>query len=296
MTETVVFGATGQAGAEVVHSLVEMGVRPRVFTRSAEKATALFGDAVAIVEGNFDDDASLERATQGVESVFLASPVDPRQVSWQGRVLRALSPSRPLVVKLSGLATTPDSYVDSGRWHAETETAIRQLNLPHVFLHPNFFLQNLARSVPAALKSGVLAAGNLDAPIAPVDVRDIGTVAARLLAGQVDRTGSTLVLTTAETFTYRSLADLFSELTGRTIEGLERSDEDTRELLSKARMPEWHIAILLQFNQAFRDGLGGQVSADVEDVLGRAPLSIRSYLEQLVIQSSRAPGDQVGTS
>jgi len=43
VTETAVFGATGQAGAQVVRSLVEMGIRPRVFKRSAEKATSLPG-------------------------------------------------------------------------------------------------------------------------------------------------------------------------------------------------------------------------------------------------------------
>ena len=185
MTETVVFGSTGQAGAEVVRALAEMGVKPRVYTRSADNATSLFGASVAIVEGDFDDVASLELALQGAQSVFLSSPVDPRQVAWQGRVLNAALPSRPLVVKLSGLATTPGSYVDSGRWHAETEATIRQLEFPHVFLHPNFFLQNLARSVPTALQTGVLRAGARNAPIAPVDVRDIGAVAARLLAGAI---------------------------------------------------------------------------------------------------------------
>ncbi|MGI9328661.1 MAG: NmrA family NAD(P)-binding protein [Pseudomonadales bacterium] len=281
MTEIVVFGATGLAGAEAVRSLIKMGIRPRVFTRSTKIATSLFGDAVTTIEGDFDNEASLKSALQGVESVFLSSPVNPRQVAWQGQVLKAAAPSRPLVVKLAGLATTPESFVDSGRWHAETEHAIQQLELPYVFLHPNFFMQNFTRTVPPALQSGTLAVSDANVPIAPVDVRDIGAVAAQLLAGRVDRTGATLTLTAAETFTYHSLADLLSELSGRSIEVLERSDTDTRELLLKAQMPEWHIAILLQFNQAFRDRLGCEVTTDVEDALGRPPLSLRNYLEEL---------------
>ncbi len=280
MTETTVFGATGQAGKEVVRSLLEMGVKPRVFTRSAEKAATLFGDTVHVFEGDFDDDDSLSQVLEGAESVFLASPVDPRQVAWQRQVLSAVSPARPLLVKLSGLATFPGSYVDSGRWHAETESTIRALNLPYVFLHPNFFLQNLSRILSGALENGVLSAAAKNAPIAPVDVRDIGAVAARLLTGQVVRTGSTLVLTAAEAFTYESLAGLLSELSGRSIEVAERSDTDTRAMLLKAEMPEWHVDILMQFNRAFREGLGAEVSTDVEDVLGRQPLSLRSYLEE----------------
>jgi uncharacterized protein YbjT (DUF2867 family) len=284
MTEIVVFGATGQVGREVVRELVALGVRPRVYSQSREKAEGHFGDSVAVVEGDFDDHAALERALRDVESVFLMSPMDPRQVTWQGAVIEAAAGSRPLIVKLSGLATLPGSYVDSGRWHAESEAKIRALDLPHVFLHPNFFMQNLARSVPGALDRGVLVASASDARIAPVDVRDIGAVAARLLTGQVDRTGATLRLTDTEAFTYESLAAELGELAGRTIEVVEMSEGQTRAALANTGMPDWHIDILLQFNRAFREGLGATTSRDVAEVLDGPPRSVHTYLREQVLK------------
>jgi len=210
--------------------------------------------------------------------------MDPRQVTWQGAVIDAAAGSRPLIVKLSGLATTPGSFVDSGRWHAESEQKIRALDLPHVFLHPNFFMQNLARSVPTALERGVLVANSSDARIAPVDVRDIGAVAARLLTGRVDRTGATLRLTDTEAFTYESLAAELGELAGRVIEVVETTEGQTRLALANTGMPDWHIDILLQFNRAFREGLGAQTSRDVAEVLDRPPRSVRTYLQEQVLK------------
>ena len=55
----------------------------------------------------------------------------------------AAEAGRPLVVKISGLGAALDSFVDSGRWHAETERDIRELDLPFTFLRPYFFMQNL---------------------------------------------------------------------------------------------------------------------------------------------------------
>ena len=285
MNEIVVFGATGQVGAEVVRSLLSKGVRPRVFTRNAAQAKLLFGDSIYIVEGDFEDEGSIRQTVEGIESLFLSSPVNPQQVVWQGRVLSAVADAKPLVIKLSGLATSLNSYVDSGRWHAETEATIQQLEIPHVFLHPNFFLQNLARTIPAALEKGVLAASNQDALIAPVDVRDIGAVAARLLTGQVDRLCSTLKLTARDSFSFRELASLLGELTGKKIRLIERTDEDARHLLAKGGMPSWHIDILMQFNRAFREGLGAEVFDDVESVLNRPPIGVSSYVETLIENS-----------
>jgi uncharacterized protein YbjT (DUF2867 family) len=282
MREILVFGATGQVGSEVVHSLVDLEVKPRVFARDVGKARALFGDAVAIAPGDFDDADAIERALEDVNGVFLSSPLDPRQVEWQGRIVELATAANPIIVKLSGLATNLDSFVDSGRWHAQTETQIRGSGLSHVFLHPMFFMQNLARTVPEALDSGVLATGTGAAAIAMVDVRDIGEVAARLLTGSADRTGTTLRLTTSEALSYEALAGTLSELSERAIRVRQRSQDELRRMLASTGMPDWHVAILLQFNRAFREGLGSRVTDDVADVLERPPRSVRDYLKEIV--------------
>ena len=62
-----------------------------------------------------------------------------------------------------------DSYVDSGRWHAEAERDIHDLGLIVTALQPPFFMQNLAFSLNRVRETGVVESGVGDAAIAMVD-------------------------------------------------------------------------------------------------------------------------------
>ena len=50
----------------------------------------------------------------------------------------AVNASKPYLVKVSGLATFPGSFVDSGRWHAEVEADLADSGLGYTCLHPYF--------------------------------------------------------------------------------------------------------------------------------------------------------------
>ena len=63
------------------------------------------------------------QALRGVESVLLVSAIDPRQVELQGNLVATARRSGVAhIVKLSGLATAPDSTVRSGRWSTRSRT------------------------------------------------------------------------------------------------------------------------------------------------------------------------------
>lgn len=292
--ELLITGATGRIGRLVAVHLVELGYTPRVLVRDVEKARASLPREVSVIKGDFDDEPSLVRALDGVGAVLLVSPVHPEQRRFQGNVARAAAAAgggQPLVVKLSGLGTRPDSPVDSGRWHAESEADIQALGLPYVFLRPNFFMQNLAFNVPIARSQGVLRGAVDDARIAMVDVRDIADVAAELLAGRVDCTGEALTLTTSEAHSYEYVAALLSELLGRGVRYERQTLEQTRDALSKAGMPGWHVDIIVQFNREFAAGGASETTDAVERVLGRAPRTLRDYLAEQVASSAPAAGE-----
>jgi uncharacterized protein YbjT (DUF2867 family) len=61
------------SGSKVVTCLLERGERPRLFVRDASKARSLFGDRVDIVEGDLGNEASLRRALEGVDKLFLVN-------------------------------------------------------------------------------------------------------------------------------------------------------------------------------------------------------------------------------
>ncbi len=283
----LVIGANGRVGGLVADGLVEHNIRPRVLVRDTGKSLERFGDQVEIAQGDLADRASVDQAMKGVETVFLCSPVDPDQVRLQGHVVDAAVRNEAFVVKLSGLGTFDGSYVDSGAWHAETEAQIRKAGVGHTFLHPYFFMENLLFSLPLAKKQGVIRSAVGDAVIAMVAVSDIAEAAIKVLMDPSIAPGRTLPLTERVARSYADIAQALSESLGREILYEEQTDAEVEQNLKAAGQPDWHVRLLLQFNRAFREGLGSEPDMALEDLLGRAPLTVEEILER----SSGSSGD-----
>src|SRR4051794_15388045 len=86
---TLVTGATGIAGAEVVRALLSEDRPVRAFVRDAAKARELLGDAAELAVGDFADAASLRAALAGAGALVLSCADDPRRVAWEAAALAA---------------------------------------------------------------------------------------------------------------------------------------------------------------------------------------------------------------
>ena len=288
--EVLVTGATGRIGGLVARELVERGLRPRALVRDPSRVRNPLPPGVVPIVGDLEEPASLEPAVDGLDALLVVSPVHPRQHALQGNLVRAAAAvGQPLVVKISGLGTALDSFVDSGRWHAETERDIRELGLPFTFLRPYFFMQNLALQFAGARSEGVIRAGVGDACIAMIDALDVAAVAARLLAGEVDRQGELLDLTGPEALTYAEVASQVGTALGRAVIYEPQGPAAARQLFDRIGMPDWHVEILLQFDRAFAKSWATGVSDAVEQVLARRPRALSAYLEDALRDTG--PGD-----
>ncbi len=250
-----------------------------MFVRDTEKAKKSFSDTVEVVQGDLNDPPSIAQAMSGITSVFICCPVNPNQVAQQNAVVDAAKEEGSRIVKLSGLATFPGSFVDSGRWHAETEAYIADSGLPFTSLHPYFFMQNLGFQLKDIREKGVLKSAVATASIAMVDARDIAGVVARLLLDPELAIGKTLPLTCDRSMTYTEITEVMSNVLGIPVRFEAQTMEEVESNLRKSDQPNWHIDILLQFNRAFDEGLGSEVHPAVRDILGRAPLSLEDYLK-----------------
>jgi len=281
----LVTGFTGQLGRLVAVALQDRyGIQPQILVRPhhlSEGWLSLPGMEVRV--GDYTDPPSLAKALQGAEAVFLVSPVHPdmraRELALVEQV--AAMPEPPHIVKISGLGTGLDSFVNSGRWHAEIEQKIRELSLPATFLRPLFFMQNMGLQVAPALETGILRGAVQDAAIAMVDARDIADVAAAVLVGGSPAEGQAVALTGARALTYQDIADTLSTAFGKPVRFERQSDEEMRTMLSRLGQPEWHIDIVLQYNRAFEQGWASQVSDAVEQTLGREPRTLECYFSEL---------------
>lgn len=282
----LVTGFTGRLGGRVAAILRDVyGARPRVLVRPPRLSATEWSDppGIEVVAGDYTEPGSLEAALAGVDCVFLVSPVHPemcaRELALAEQAARMTDP--PHIVKVSGLGTQLDSFVDSGRWHAEIEQGIRDLGLRATFLRPLFFMQNLGFQLDAIRQTGLLRGGVGDAAIAMVDLGDIAEVAAAALIGETPITGQSVSLTGPRAYTYHDVANALSNALDRPVTYQSQSLDEVRAALEQSNLPAWHIQILLQFNEAFLLGWGSEVSDTVELVLGRPPRTLDEVLETL---------------
>lgn len=264
-----VAGATGTVGSHLVQRLAARQLPVRAFVRDPVKAQSLHASSVQIATGDLGDPDAIRNAMHGVEKVFLVSSPAPEQVALQGNVVRvAQEMGVRHIVKVSALGTRPDSPLQVGRWHAETEDLIRDAGLDYTFLHPHTFMQNFLHFAPTIEREGAFYAPLGRAAIAMVDARDVAEVAATIL--QSDRhAGQTYVITGPEAVSYADAAEALSTVLGRTIRYVDVALEAYRAHLVETGLPEWLADDLTTLYGIFREGHGRQVSPVVRDLTGR---------------------------
>lgn len=276
----VIIGANGRTGRLVVEELLAAGERPRVMVRDIQTAEDRFGARADIVEGDLNNNASVQAATQGCRSVFLCTPVSPSQVEQQNAVIEAAALNNAYIVKLSGLATYPGSFVDSGRWHAQSEAFLANSGTPFTCLHPYCFMQNMDAQLAGVVKTGVLRSAVREAAISMVDVHDIAAVAAKLLCDPSIAPGKTLPLTSSSALSYAEMATIMSEVFKRSVSFKTQTIVDLQANLQTFGLPDWHARIILQFNRAFEEGLAATPCPAVREILQREPISFEQYLSK----------------
>ncbi len=182
---TLITGATGVTGAEVVRALLERGRPVRVLARDPGKARRLFGDAVEVAVGDLADTASLATALTGAGALLLSCADDPRRVAWESATIDAAAAAGVRrIVRLSAIGAAPGSPVPFWDWHGLVDERLRASGVPAVILRSSLYMSTAAFAPPAG------------ACVAVVDPADVGAAAAAVLDGGHD--GRTYTLTGPE--------------------------------------------------------------------------------------------------
>jgi uncharacterized protein YbjT (DUF2867 family) len=276
----LVTGATGNVGAHVVRELREHGVEPRAFVRDREKAAGLLGDDVELAVGSFSDRASLDRALQGVEGMFLACANVPDQVEYECAAIdaaHAAGVSR--IVKLSGPRAAVDSWVLFERWQGEIERHLFASGVPWVVMRPSAYMTNLLGSADTVRHIGKLIAPAGAARITYVDPRDVAASAAATLAvaGHED---SIYTVTGPEAITYEQIAQELSAATGRTIEYVDVPYEAAREAMREAGLPPLMADSIVDVFVTQQAGSQAETSDAVRALTGRDPRTFAQFARE----------------
>jgi uncharacterized protein YbjT (DUF2867 family) len=283
-------GATGMSGSEIARQLSTQGVPVRALARDAAKAKGLLPAPVEIVHGDLGRAETLGPALEGVETAFLLSLGDPRQVELQGNLIAAAMPAgTPRVIKCSAAGAGPASPMRLVRLDAETERQLEQSGLGYTHLRPTMFMQNFVRFYARSIAAEDRFYAPLgEGKVALVDVRDIAAVAVKVLT-EPGHQGQTYLITGAEALTFAQAAKKLSATLGRAISYIDVPPETGEARMMAAGASKWHAGALLEVYAFFREGRAAPPTDVVKRVAGKDPITFDHFVRDHTSAFARSP-------
>jgi uncharacterized protein YbjT (DUF2867 family) len=243
----LITGATGKQGGAVARHLLAEGARIRAVTRKPESpaARALASQGVEVVAADFEDEAAMTRAVQGVWGMFAV------QNTWEAGVEREERQGK-LVAELARKAgvqhyvytSVASAQRNTGIPHFDNkwrvEQTVRELKFPsHVILRPVFFMENFVQPSFGLTQGKLIIALPPERPLQMVAVDDVGKYGARAFLRASEMAGQELDLA-GDSLTGPEAAAALSD-------GLSRNISFEQQPLEQVRAFSQEYAIMLEW-------------------------------------------------
>jgi uncharacterized protein YbjT (DUF2867 family) len=276
----LVTGASGTVGSAVLEEVRKTGTPFRAMYRS-EDDTRKAPAGVSTIIADFSSKESIQRALAGVDAVYLVCSPIPALVELESNVIDVSRESGVKFIVLNSALGAGDYPKSFPSWHRIVEDRLKASGLAYAILRPNSFLQNiLAYMAPSIRAQGAFYAAMGNGRTSYLDVRDIAVVVAKALVSPGEHTGKTYELNGPEAFTYAELADRITRVANRPIKYVDVPEAAQRKSMLDLGMPEWQVNALLDLQQYYKNGHGGEVTDVLPELLGRSPVQLDQFLEE----------------
>lgn len=276
----LVTGGTGTVGSRVARRLLARDVDVAVLTRTPGGDERVVKGAAAVV-GDLLDRPSLDRAMEGVDRLFLLTPLHPQEAQMGANATAAAKGAGiERVVFLSVFNVERGPHLPHFRSKLDIAGGLAEEGVPHVLLKPNSFYQNDLMATEAIAGHGVFVEPFGSVGVQRVDARDIADAAVAALLDE-EMEGTAVPVNGPDVLTEDDCARAWSEALGREVRPV-GGVEAWRGLMAP-HLPDWLLDDLEGMYRLFREEGNVATAEDVERqraVLGRAPRGYRAFVEE----------------
>ena len=279
----IVTGATGALNGATTDYLLDRLPADElvVVARDPAKAQRFADRGVAVRRGDYADPDSLPAAFEGADQLLLVSTSDPvaNAVNLHRAAIDAAVTSHVgRILYTSHQGAAPNSPFGPCRDHAATEELLARSGVAWTALRNGFYAHSLGWLLGPWQETGVIAVPG-DGPVSWTAREDAAEAAAIILASN-DTYEGPITLTASTAPTFRDIAAIGSELTGRTIR-LEVMDQEkwTAAQVTTGQQ-EFMVHFQLGIYQAAQEGFFAGVDPLLGTLLGHEPRTVRGLLEQ----------------
>jgi uncharacterized protein YbjT (DUF2867 family) len=276
----LITGASGNAGRAVLDEVRKSGATNRAMYRSeddAKKAPA----GTQVVIADFADKASLRKALDGVDTIYLVCSPIPQLVELESNAIDASRDAGVKHLVLNSALGAGDYPKSFPSWHRTVEDKLKSSGLGYTVFRPNSFMQNIvAYNAPSIRQQGAFYAALGEARMSYLDLRDIGAAVAKALVSPKDHAGQVYELNGPEAVTQTEVAEKISRACGRPVKFVDIPEEAQRKAMLETGMPQWQVEALLDLQRYYTGGQGGEVTDVLPRLLGRPPVTLDQFLTE----------------
>jgi uncharacterized protein YbjT (DUF2867 family) len=284
-TETIlIIGAAGNNGVATLQSLIQKNdgtYQVRAGVRSIEKANQLQKQYPSIETAIIDLDtpATLSAAFAGVSKVFIIpGNVENRAQHAKNAIDAAVAAGTVKQVVLYSVVGAEWEAILFARQFREAEKYLEASGLAWTHLRTIWFQENFLGWADG-VKQGAFYFGVREGEFAPLNVKDIGEIAANILTTSGhDRKAYNI--TGPELLSGQKIADLFTNITGHNVAYVSPDVDTTLQSLLGTGWPEWQAKGVLELFEVFASNQAAVVSPDGAALLGRPLTTLEAYLAE----------------
>src|SRR5436190_1655861 len=275
----LVSGATGMFGSRIARGLLDADHPVRALVRDREKAQKLEGAGAELVVADMDQPESLGPALDGIDRVFLVSPMDDRIEARETAVIAAAKDADvDFVLKLDGAVKHHGDSLD--RLHRASIEALRQSGMTWALLSPNSVMETSLLSEAAPIRAmGKMFGAAGDGRVGLIAADDAAAAGVALLSGDPEP-GRDYQVTGPESLTMAEMASAIGRALGKPVAYEDMTDEALRDMLVKyagMSLEQVELGVLVHY-RAWKRGDADLVTDTVEALTGRKPMTVDEWL------------------
>jgi uncharacterized protein YbjT (DUF2867 family) len=265
MSMILLTGATGNVTSAVIRSLQGSGHRLIGLVRDPAKAKDLAAQGVELRTGDLSLLRTVEGTFEGVDVAWLLTPPGPSApIQASNALWAARLGGVKHVVRMSAVGAAHDAPNLNSRLHALSDAEIAGCGLSFTVVKPHFFMQNLMMAGQSVAEQGTIYFALGDAKLPMVDVRDIGTSVAVILANPAPHAGKTYTLTGPTAIGIDQVASALGEVLGKPVKYVPVPVAAMVESLTKMGLDDYNQVALRDYFTAYSRGWESQVTSAVK--------------------------------
>ena len=139
----LVTGASGNAGGAVLDAAMALNLPVKAMYRGEWDAEGAPKGAVPVI-ADFGDKASLSKALEGIEVVYLVCGPVPQLVELESNMIDACKEAGVRHIVLNSALGAGQFDKSFPSWHMKVEEKLKASGLDYTIIRPNGFMQNIA--------------------------------------------------------------------------------------------------------------------------------------------------------